>query len=106
MVEGKCIEVDNAQDSRNDPTNKLNIEDWQALIPLHRTLLRERHDFFLASQHPLNAAAARYLPTGLQRPRQCSLACGGTVFGAHPPRRPIRDHIHHDARACQHESCV
>ncbi|KAI5803769.1 hypothetical protein EDC01DRAFT_469129, partial [Geopyxis carbonaria] len=27
-------------------------EQWQALIALHRTLLHEHHDFFLASQHP------------------------------------------------------
>ncbi|KAM3066221.1 hypothetical protein ACMFMG_012125 [Clarireedia jacksonii] len=56
MVEAKCIEVDNKQagltqgDSSSQP--KLNNEQWQALIALHRTLLHEHHDFFLASQHP------------------------------------------------------
>ncbi|KAK4182004.1 hypothetical protein QBC35DRAFT_468405, partial [Podospora australis] len=45
MVESKCIEVDNAQDS--NPVNKLNNDQWQALIALHRTLLHEHHDFFL-----------------------------------------------------------
>lgn len=34
---------------------------WQALIPLHRTLLHEHHDFFLASQHPSASAALRLL---------------------------------------------
>ncbi|KAI1318096.1 hypothetical protein F5Y16DRAFT_392317 [Xylariaceae sp. FL0255] len=47
MVESKCIEVDNAQSSQTD--TKLNNEQWQALIALHRTLLHEHHDFFLAS---------------------------------------------------------
>lgn len=50
MVESKCIEVDNAQSSQSEA--KLNNEQWQALIALHRTLLHEHHDFFLASQHP------------------------------------------------------
>lgn len=50
MVESKCIEVDNAQLSQSGA--KLSNEQWQALIALHRTLLHEHHDFFLASQHP------------------------------------------------------
>ncbi|KAI0863821.1 hypothetical protein F4860DRAFT_511711 [Xylaria cubensis] len=41
MVESKCIEVDNVQSSQND--TKLNNEQWQALIALHRTLLHEHH---------------------------------------------------------------
>jgi hypothetical protein len=50
MVEAKCIEVDNKQAAlaQADGTNsKLNHEQWQALIALHRTLLHEHHDFFL-----------------------------------------------------------
>ncbi|KAL2016108.1 hypothetical protein VTK56DRAFT_4252 [Thermocarpiscus australiensis] len=61
MVESKCIEVDNAQSSQNDSANKLNNEQWQALIALHRTLLHEHHDFFLASQHPSASPALRRL---------------------------------------------
>ncbi|KAK4117741.1 hypothetical protein N656DRAFT_58774 [Canariomyces notabilis] len=61
MVESKCIEVDNAQSSQNDAANKLNNEQWQALIALHRTLLHEHHDFFLASQHPSASPALRRL---------------------------------------------
>ncbi|GAB1311607.1 Telomerase-binding EST1A [Madurella fahalii] len=61
MVESKCIEVDNAQSSQNDASNKLNNEQWQALIALHRTLLHEHHDFFLASQHPSASPALRRL---------------------------------------------
>ncbi|XXH02323.1 hypothetical protein Hte_008696 [Hypoxylon texense] len=59
MVESKCIEVDNAQSSQND--TQLNNEQWQALIALHRTLLHEHHDFFLASQHPSASQALRRL---------------------------------------------
>ena len=65
MVEAKCIEVDNKQatlaqaDSSEQP--KLNNEQWQALIALHRTLLHEHHDFFLASQHPSASPALRRL---------------------------------------------
>ncbi|KAL2016670.1 hypothetical protein VTK56DRAFT_3214 [Thermocarpiscus australiensis] len=78
MVESKCIEVDNAQlaSLKVDPTGtgartgtgtgkspKLNNEQWQALIALHRTLIREHHDFFLASQHPSAAPPLRRLAT-------------------------------------------
>lgn len=48
MVEAKCIEVDNKQATlaQADPgaQPKLNNEQWQALIALHRTLLHEHHD--------------------------------------------------------------
>ncbi|CRK25934.1 hypothetical protein BN1708_014366 [Verticillium longisporum] len=64
MVESKCIEVDNLQNTKEGAI-PLNHEQWQALIALHRTLLHEHHDFFLASQHPsantaLRALAERY----------------------------------------------
>jgi len=49
MVEKKCIEIDKQQ---AESKNKLSDHQWQALISLHRTLLHEHHDFFLASQHP------------------------------------------------------
>lgn len=49
MVEKKCIEIDKQQ---AESPNKLSDYQWQALISLHRTLLHEHHDFFLASQHP------------------------------------------------------
>jgi hypothetical protein len=84
MVEAKCCEVDAKQHQAvlamdiNTPT--LNNEQWyapisiisiagnvklmnyrQALIALHRTLLHEHHDFFLASQHPSAGAALKKL---------------------------------------------
>lgn len=49
MVEKKCIEIDKQQ---AESKNQLSHLQWQALISLHRTLLHEHHDFFLASQHP------------------------------------------------------
>lgn len=49
MVEKKCVEIDQQQSAT---TTRLSNEQWQALIALHRTLLHEHHDFFLASQHP------------------------------------------------------
>lgn len=71
MAEAKCIEVDkeyHAAASKQDLTERssLNNQQWQALIALHRTLLQEHHDFFLASQHPsaspaLSRLAAKYL---------------------------------------------
>ncbi|KAK0627061.1 hypothetical protein B0T14DRAFT_407543, partial [Immersiella caudata] len=68
MVENKCIEVD-AQNTQNDPNNtKLNNEQWQALIALHRTLLHEHHDFFLASQHPSASPALRKLASKYAMP--------------------------------------
>jgi hypothetical protein len=66
MVEGRCIQVDAKQAAlaRETPPGtqpKLNNEQWQALIALHRTLLHEHHDFFLASQHPSATPAVRRL---------------------------------------------
>ena len=72
MVEAKCIEVDNKQASlaQADPSAqpKLNNEQWQALIALHRTLLHEHHDFFLASQHPSASGALRRLASKYAMP--------------------------------------
>ena len=70
MVEAKCIDVDEKQSNAAQEKNvsrrpKLTNEQWQALIALHKTLLHEHLDFFLASQHPsastaLSRLAARY----------------------------------------------
>lgn len=72
MVEAKCIEVDNKQATlaSADPGSqpKLNNEQWQALIALHRTLLHEHHDFFLASQHPSASPALRRLASKYAMP--------------------------------------
>lgn len=70
MVEAKCIDVDEKQSiaaQERDPSKQTTLapEQWQALIALHKTLLHEHHDFFLASQHPsassaLSRLAAKY----------------------------------------------
>jgi hypothetical protein len=59
------IQIDQQQSST---TNKLSDEQWQALIALHRTLLHEHHDFFLASQHPSSSPALRRLATKYAMP--------------------------------------
>ncbi|KAI1639491.1 hypothetical protein F4809DRAFT_117569 [Biscogniauxia mediterranea] len=60
MVESRGIEIDNARSSQSNA--KLDkghsIEQWEALVALHRTLLHELHDFFLACQHP----SAMFMP--------------------------------------------
>ncbi|KAJ2896494.1 hypothetical protein MKZ38_005482 [Zalerion maritima] len=61
MVESKCIEVNNSQ-SQNFSRAFSNAQ-WQALITLHRTVLHEHHDYFLASQHPSASPALRQLPS-------------------------------------------
>ena len=72
MVEAKCIEVDNKQAALAQANlgrhPKLNNEQWQALIALHRTLLHEHHDFFLASQHPSASPALRRLASKYAMP--------------------------------------
>lgn len=68
MVETKCIEVDDAQSSNTDAQSKLSNEQWQALIALHRTLLHEHHDFFLATQHPSASAALKRLASKYAMP--------------------------------------
>ena len=71
MVEAKCIDVDDKQtvaaldEEARFRQPKRTPEQWQALISLHKTLLHEHHDFFLASQHPsaspaLSRLAAKY----------------------------------------------
>jgi hypothetical protein len=65
MVEAKCIEVDNKQTilakDAGSNAKKLTSEQWQALTALHRTLLWEHFDFFLASQHPVASPAVKRL---------------------------------------------
>ena len=70
MVEAKCIDIDERQSAaaqEKDPTKRINLKNdqWQSLIALHKQLLHEHHDFFLASQHPsaspaLSRLAAKY----------------------------------------------
>ena len=64
MVEAKCIEVEKRKAELEQAEGEramLSNEQWQALIALHRTLLHEHHDFFLAAQHPSASPALRSL---------------------------------------------
>ncbi|PZD23657.1 EST1-DNA-bind domain containing protein [Pyrenophora tritici-repentis] len=65
MVEEKCRNVDHAQAAAAaqevEARTNLASDHWNALIALHRTLLHEHHDFFLASQHPSSSPALRRL---------------------------------------------
>ena len=70
MVEAKCIDIDEKQSAaaqEKDPSKRamLKNDQYQSLIALHKQLLHEHHDFFLASQHPaaspaLSRLAAKY----------------------------------------------
>ena len=70
MVEAKCIDIDEKQlaaTTENDLSKRSQLKNdhWQSLIALHKQLLHEHHDFFLASQHPaasqtLSRLAAKY----------------------------------------------
>lgn len=73
MVEAKCIDVDEKQTAaardkatarRTRPTD----EQWGAQITLHKTLLHEHHDFFLASQHPKASPALKKMAATYQMP--------------------------------------
>ncbi|KAH0553472.1 hypothetical protein GP486_006458 [Trichoglossum hirsutum] len=73
MVEAKCADVDNnqardMQEAEPGKQPKLDNKQWQALIALHRMLLREHHDFFLASQHPSASPALRRLASKYAMP--------------------------------------
>lgn len=64
-TERRLVEIDQRHTSTTD---KLSNKQWQALIALHRTLLHEHHDFFLASQHPSSSPALHRLATKYPMP--------------------------------------
>ncbi|KAA8622014.1 EST1-DNA-bind domain-containing protein [Pyrenophora tritici-repentis] len=72
MVENKCMHVDRARAAaiaeEGEARTNLASDHWQALIVLHRTLLHEHHDFFLASQHPSSSPALRRLAAKYSMP--------------------------------------
>ncbi|KAM4065549.1 est1 DNA/RNA binding domain-containing protein [Hirsutella rhossiliensis] len=63
MIESKCIEYDSSQQAK-----RLSQEQYHALIALHRSVLHEHHDFFLASQHPSASEALRRLASKYAMP--------------------------------------
>ena len=73
MVESKCIDIDEKQSAaaqEKDPAKKTTLENeqWQSLIALHKQLLYEHHDFFLASQHPSASSALSKLASKYSMP--------------------------------------
>ena len=71
MVEAKCVEVVGKQVAAAHEAGRqprLSDEQWQALIALHRTLLHEHHDFFLASQYPSASPELRCLAVKYSMP--------------------------------------
>ncbi|KAI5927730.1 hypothetical protein F4810DRAFT_279023 [Camillea tinctor] len=86
IVESKCIEADNAQ--LPQPGANLNQEQWQALIGLHRTLLHEHHDFFLASQHPSASQALRR-----QASKYAAMPARMWRHGMHSFLKSLRQHL-------------
>jgi Est1 DNA/RNA binding domain len=72
IVEARCIHLDKAQAaairSAEKGETELIDDHWKALIAIHRKLLREHHDFFLASQHPSAPPALRRLAANYSMP--------------------------------------
>ena len=68
MLENKCKEVDISPLSPAATKLELKPELWQKLISLHRGLLHEHHDFFMASQHPAANSGLRRLAAKYQMP--------------------------------------
>lgn len=65
-VEIKCMDIDAAL--ARDTKSHLGVEQWQALIALHRTLLYEHHDFLMATQHPSASDSLKTLATKYSMP--------------------------------------
>ncbi|KAM0707313.1 hypothetical protein Q7P35_005551 [Cladosporium inversicolor] len=64
MKEAECMNIDNQMASRL--IDELSTAQWRDRIAMHRTLLYEHHDFFMATQHPsanpaLLGLATKYL---------------------------------------------
>ena len=73
MVEAKCIDIDErqsaaAQGKDSSERAQFKNDQWQSLIALHKQLLHEHHDFFLASQHPSASPALSRLATKYSMP--------------------------------------
>ena len=80
MVEAKCIaenekyiDINESQSptAQGKSTSKSihpKDDQWQSLVALHKQLLHEHHDFFLASQHPSASPALSRLATKYARP--------------------------------------
>lgn len=70
MVENKAMSIggDLCKPAEDGTYSKLSLEQLQALTALHQTLLKEHHDFLLASSHPIASEALRKLATKYSMP--------------------------------------
>ncbi|OAA54897.1 hypothetical protein ISF_08168 [Cordyceps fumosorosea ARSEF 2679] len=68
MVEFKCIQLTVDPKTRIPDDQELDSKQLQNLIGLHRTLLNEHHDFFLASSSPSATPSVRNLPKKYNMP--------------------------------------
>ena len=75
MVEAKCLEITNSEDLSSKTAelelrnnSKPSQESWRAGIALHRVLLRDHHDFMIASHHPSASRALRNLASKYSMP--------------------------------------
>ncbi|KAL1974570.1 hypothetical protein VTN31DRAFT_4774 [Thermomyces dupontii] len=84
MVEKKCIQVVRDQ---SQSTAKLSDSQWQTLCALHRTLLNEHYDLFLAANHPAASATVRNFP------EQASLPARMWRHGIHAPLELMRNRL-------------
>ncbi|RPA72632.1 hypothetical protein BJ508DRAFT_183341, partial [Ascobolus immersus RN42] len=64
MVENKCNEVDRQEDAkvRAGDIQHIPATRYKELVVLHRTLLYEQYDFFLACSHPAATPQLKLLP--------------------------------------------
>ncbi len=90
MVETKCIHVDRAQATAAQDAMTADTH-WEALVALHRTLLHEHHDFFLATQHPSASPALRRLAVKYGMPGRMwrnGIRSVLDIFSSNPNMRP------------------
>ncbi|KAJ5775394.1 DNA/RNA-binding domain E.t1.c1-type [Penicillium nucicola] len=85
-VEKKCIEVINCF-SQLSPETELSRDQWSTVISVHRMLLHEHHDFFLASQHPSASSAVKHLAEKYAMPARM------WRYGIHSPLEFLRKRL-------------
>ena len=73
MVEARCIDTDQQQSAAAQERDlakrrELTYYEWKSLIALHKQLLDEHHDFFMASQRLLASGASSKLAAKYSMP--------------------------------------
>ena len=100
MVEAKYIDVDERQaatafDNEATQRTRPTDEQWKSPINLHKVLLHEHHDFFLASQHPSASLQLKKLSAMYKTPQQMWCYCIGTFLESfHHQLSDSLEHMH------------